>query len=311
MIGGDGDGDGADDDEGKGDVSPGARRCSVRDALPLCNPTRKTQTTPQHRYTTTPPRQQDDIERLLEYVAIGPRFSNPVLQALLVLVKKQPPAGRKLLIIGTTSGGEVLESMGLAAAFNVQLHVPALRPEEVAAVLAQRGAFAPGDIPAVRRAGWLAGPGGALCCCLLLLLAPIACSLSPARSLDQSNVSVSPSQSFPTLPAHLHQRRRGRPSRRSARSAAAPCRSRSCCCGSRWRASSYSPTALATPAAVVMALPPTRRSRCRCGKRCCATCRRDRRLSPAASPPAPCASPLLLRTSLHYAQHTRAGVLLL
>lgn len=102
---------------------------------------------------------QDDIERLLEYVAIGPRFSNVVLQvsqgvlsldmlqrgafvaactaagcaaracecpevlsdptlhpaclslclsllhnqALLVLVKRQPPDGRKLLVIGTSS----------------------------------------------------------------------------------------------------------------------------------------------------------------------------------------------------------------
>ena len=37
----------------------------------------------------------DDIERLLEYVAIGPRFSNTILQTLLVLLKKvrQPLAG--------------------------------------------------------------------------------------------------------------------------------------------------------------------------------------------------------------------------
>ena len=44
----------------------------------------------------------DDIERLLEYVAIGPRFSNVVLQALLILLPRAP-AGRKLLVIGTTS----------------------------------------------------------------------------------------------------------------------------------------------------------------------------------------------------------------
>jgi hypothetical protein len=30
----------------------------------------------------------DDIERLVEYVAIGPRFSNTILQTLLVLLKK-------------------------------------------------------------------------------------------------------------------------------------------------------------------------------------------------------------------------------
>ena len=33
----------------------------------------------------------DDVERLLEYVPIGPRFSNAILQVLLILLKKQPP----------------------------------------------------------------------------------------------------------------------------------------------------------------------------------------------------------------------------
>jgi vesicle-fusing ATPase len=51
----------------------------------------------------------DDIERLLEYVAIGPRFSNAVLQTLLVLLKKQPPAGRKLFVVGTSSLGLVMQ----------------------------------------------------------------------------------------------------------------------------------------------------------------------------------------------------------
>ncbi len=61
----------------------------------------------------------DDLERLLEYVAIGPRFSNAVLQTLMVLVKRIPPPGKKLMVIGTTSSGEVLQSMDLSAAFNV------------------------------------------------------------------------------------------------------------------------------------------------------------------------------------------------
>ena len=51
----------------------------------------------------------DDIERLLEYVAIGPRFSNLVLQTLLVLLKRQPPPGRKLFVAGTTSLGLVMQ----------------------------------------------------------------------------------------------------------------------------------------------------------------------------------------------------------
>lgn len=46
----------------------------------------------------------DDIERLIEYISIGQRFSNMLLQALLTLVKKNPPnPERKLMIIGTTS----------------------------------------------------------------------------------------------------------------------------------------------------------------------------------------------------------------
>lgn len=46
----------------------------------------------------------DDIERLIEYVPIGARFNNLLLQTLLTLVKKKPQnPERKLLIIGTTS----------------------------------------------------------------------------------------------------------------------------------------------------------------------------------------------------------------
>ncbi|XP_049976375.1 vesicle-fusing ATPase isoform X2 [Alexandromys fortis] len=66
----------------------------------------------------------DDIERLLDYVPIGPRFSNLVLQALLVLLKKAPPQGRKLLIIGTTSRKDVLQEMEMLHAFSTTIHVP-------------------------------------------------------------------------------------------------------------------------------------------------------------------------------------------
>ncbi|KAE8575235.1 hypothetical protein XENTR_v10003773 [Xenopus tropicalis] len=66
----------------------------------------------------------DDIERLLDYVPIGPRFSNLVLQALLVLLKKAPPQGRKLLIIGTTSRKDVLQEMEMLDAFSTTIRVP-------------------------------------------------------------------------------------------------------------------------------------------------------------------------------------------
>lgn len=46
----------------------------------------------------------DNIERLIEFIDIGPRFSNPILQALLVLIKKIPKdSENRLLIIGTTN----------------------------------------------------------------------------------------------------------------------------------------------------------------------------------------------------------------
>ncbi|KAL3153125.1 hypothetical protein ABBQ38_012143 [Trebouxia sp. C0009 RCD-2024] len=88
----------------------------------------------------------DDIERLLEYVAIGPRFSNGILQTLLVLLKKQPPKGRKLLVIGTTSNAAVMEDMEVTTTFNVVLHVPKLKEMEITAVLKAINAFAPNEV---------------------------------------------------------------------------------------------------------------------------------------------------------------------
>merc|ERR1711998_363998 len=79
----------------------------------------------------------DDLERILEYTPIGPRFSNAVLQTLLVLLKKPPPeAGRRLLVLGTTAVPHHLDDLQLVSAFNVSLHVPKLESaEETCAVL--------------------------------------------------------------------------------------------------------------------------------------------------------------------------------
>jgi hypothetical protein len=88
-------------------------------------------------------------------------------QVLLVLVKKQPPAGRKLLIIGTSSAGEVLEPMGLSGAFNVQLHVPALRGAEVERVMMADNSFAEGDLREVRRGWECSSSSSSGSCCIL------------------------------------------------------------------------------------------------------------------------------------------------
>lgn len=66
----------------------------------------------------------DNVERILEFVPIGPRFSNPVLQTLLVLLRKQPPQGRRLLIIATTTERSVLAQMDLLNAFDAEIAVP-------------------------------------------------------------------------------------------------------------------------------------------------------------------------------------------
>lgn len=79
----------------------------------------------------------DDIERIIDYVAIGPRFSNVVLQTLLVLLKKVPPdQGRRLLIIGTTSCPLLLQDLGLVQAFSVNQGTSLLDdPLQIAEVL--------------------------------------------------------------------------------------------------------------------------------------------------------------------------------
>ncbi|KAJ3258617.1 transport between ER and Golgi ATPase protein [Chytriomyces hyalinus] len=69
----------------------------------------------------------DCIERLLDWVPIGPRFSNAVLQTLLVLLKKQPPKGHRLLILATTTHRDVLQQMDLQEAFNSDIYVPSIQ----------------------------------------------------------------------------------------------------------------------------------------------------------------------------------------
>jgi len=118
----------------------------------------------------------DNIERIIEWVPIGPRFSNPVLQALMVLLTKQPPSvsycsqtlwilqssyplqhysvpvlsknqtnvlqPRRLLIIGTTSQRSVLRQLDLSQIFNREIAVPNINTHgELASVLREVQAF--------------------------------------------------------------------------------------------------------------------------------------------------------------------------
>ncbi|KAF7144788.1 hypothetical protein RHSIM_Rhsim04G0021300 [Rhododendron simsii] len=94
----------------------------------------------------------DDIERLLEYVAIGPRFSNLISQTLLVLLKRLPPKGKNVLVIGTTSEVAFLDSVGICGAFSVTYHVPKLQAEDSRKVLQQLNVFSEDDMDAAAEA---------------------------------------------------------------------------------------------------------------------------------------------------------------
>ena len=88
----------------------------------------------------------DNIERLVEYVPIGPRFSNSLLQIILELLEKQPPKGRKLMIVGTSSDAEVMKNLGIAKAFTVVVNVPPLSEEEIRQVFLELRAFHPQEV---------------------------------------------------------------------------------------------------------------------------------------------------------------------
>lgn len=90
----------------------------------------------------------DNIERLLDYVSIGPRFSNLVLQALLVLLSQLPPnrSGKtihRLVIIGTTGlEDDVLNMTSLKSAFTECVNVPYLTSgDEILAVLQESNMY--------------------------------------------------------------------------------------------------------------------------------------------------------------------------
>lgn len=94
----------------------------------------------------------DNIERLLDYGSIGPRYSNLTLQALLVLLKKEPPRGKKLLVLCTSSRRQVLEDMEMLSAFTAVLHVPNLStPEHLLNVIEESDVFTKKHVQEIAR----------------------------------------------------------------------------------------------------------------------------------------------------------------
>eukprot|EP01113_Clastostelium_recurvatum_P046071 TRINITY_DN801_c0_g1_i2.p1 TRINITY_DN801_c0_g1~~TRINITY_DN801_c0_g1_i2.p1 ORF type:complete len:747 (+),score=261.83 TRINITY_DN801_c0_g1_i2:131-2371(+) len=123
----------------------------------------------------------DDVERLLEFVPIGPRFSNAILQTLLVLFKKAPPHGRKLLVLATTSNKRVLADMDFLEGLGATIQVPMISsPVELKAVLSELKAFDPADLSRAIAAFHAPIPVKKV-----ILLAEMARQGEPSRNVDR------------------------------------------------------------------------------------------------------------------------------
>ncbi|OJJ44271.1 hypothetical protein ASPZODRAFT_135066 [Penicilliopsis zonata CBS 506.65] len=89
----------------------------------------------------------DNIERIIDWVPIGPRFSNTVLQTLMVFLRKQPTKGRRLLILATTTERAILKQLDFYNSFNSDIMVPNITSyDELRYILEQCGAFEPQEI---------------------------------------------------------------------------------------------------------------------------------------------------------------------
>ncbi|KAL4921890.1 P-loop containing nucleoside triphosphate hydrolase protein [Aspergillus aurantiobrunneus] len=84
----------------------------------------------------------DDIETIIDYVSVGPRFSNNVLQTLKVLFKKRPPKNRRLLVLATTSQRALMKELNIYNSFNSDIDVPNVtHHEELKYIMERSGVF--------------------------------------------------------------------------------------------------------------------------------------------------------------------------
>ena len=74
----------------------------------------------------------DDLERLMEYMTIGPKYSSIILQSLIVLMSTPPPEGHKLFIVATTSNLNAIAQLDMIRLFNEVIEVSKLNKDEIA-----------------------------------------------------------------------------------------------------------------------------------------------------------------------------------
>ncbi|KAF3935115.1 hypothetical protein ABW19_dt0209807 [Dactylella cylindrospora] len=88
----------------------------------------------------------DNLERLIDYVPIGPRFSNSILQTIQILLRKRPDNGRRLLILATTTSRSVLSQLDVLNTFDAEIGVPNVGThDELAHILSELNAFGERD----------------------------------------------------------------------------------------------------------------------------------------------------------------------
>lgn len=84
----------------------------------------------------------DDIEAIIDYVPIGPRFSATVLRALMTRLTTNPPDGRRLIVIGTTSHYNLMKQLDMLNCFNDEICVNNVTTlDELCAVVDKAGFF--------------------------------------------------------------------------------------------------------------------------------------------------------------------------
>lgn len=89
----------------------------------------------------------DSIENIVEWVPIGPRFSNPILQTLITLLRKQPPQGRKLLILTTTSDRSLMQQLSIWNNFSSDIPVGNVNSyQELQHIMNESQAFTPQEV---------------------------------------------------------------------------------------------------------------------------------------------------------------------
>ncbi|KAJ5804566.1 uncharacterized protein N7518_000869 [Penicillium psychrosexuale] len=103
----------------------------------------------------------DNIERIIDWVPIGPRFSNSVLQAIMVFLRKQPTHGRRLLVLATTTERALMKQLDIYNSFNSDIMVPNVGSfGELRFVMEKSGAFDAREIAqALESVGGLADDG--------------------------------------------------------------------------------------------------------------------------------------------------------